>query len=140
MLSILSSFVSGLVPAKTPANNEVGTAIMNATAARRAEFGSLLLTTLFIEIPPRAAIPKSPCTAFLIHTAYLSAGCRSSPILWRRFLKLLSVACWPKRREAASPGRNSVAVNIATETKKRVTAIKVSLMTRNLRILQNSLG
>ena len=53
---------------------------------------------------------------------------------------MLSVACWPSRREAASPGRNSVAVKMATDTKKRVTTIRDILMIRNLKISEGSLA
>jgi len=61
-------------------------------------------------------------------------------MLCLRFFKLLSVACCPSRREAASPGRNSVAVKMATDTKKRVTTIRDILMIRNLKISEGSLA
>ena len=135
MLRTLSNFESGFMPQNTPAANEDGTATRNAIRASSAEFGSLLPTISLIFAPDRGDTPRSPWTAFFTQVPYLSTGCLSKPILWRRLFRFSGVDCWPRSKEAASPGRNSVAPNIATETANKVTTMSDSLIIKNLKIL-----
>ena len=79
--------------------------------------------------------PKSPWTAFLTQVPYLPTGCLSKPILCRILFRFSGVPCWPRSKDAASPGRNSVAPNMAIETANKVTTMRDSLITKNLKIL-----
>ena len=135
ILRTLSNFESGFIPQNTPAANDDGTATRNANSANSAEFGRRLPTISLMFAPDLGDTPKSPWTAFLTQVPYLSTGCLSKPILFRRLLRFSGVACWPRSKDAASPGRNSVAPNMAIETANKVTTMSASLITKNLKIL-----
>ncbi len=58
--------------------------------------------------------------------------------MWRRFARLVGVACWPSNVDAASPGRNSVAEKMIRETTRRVAKIRVSRTIRKRIIAKTS--